>query len=180
MYYGFILAVYSGSCCFYYLNALIIWPCLLYLFKCCARALKLINKWGFLHHIMLKSILIQTICISLLWVYLSFLILYSLFLNNFACHCKCLLSGIFPLQSIQLFPVVTTLPRKTQMRRIIFYSRMVICYIITITAVIYLCICVRSTVKFNKHKFSLSSLQFYSNFKKAESSWTFHFVAIPL
>lgn len=107
MYYGFILAVYSGSCCFYYLNALIIWPCLLYLFKCCAWALKLINKWGFLHHIMLKSILIQTICISLLWVHLSFLILYSLFLNNFVCHCKYLLSGRFPLQSIQLFSVIT-------------------------------------------------------------------------
>lgn len=132
MYYGFILAVYSGSCCFYYLNALIIWPCLLYLFKCCAWALKLINKWGFLHHIMLKSILIQTICISLLWVHLSFLILYSLFLNNFACHCKCLVSGRFPLQSIHLFPVVTIFTGKTQMYRIISYTWTVISYTIVI------------------------------------------------
>lgn len=132
MYYGFILAVYSGSCCFYYLNALIIWPCLLYLFKCCAWALKLINKWGFLHHIMLKSILIQTICISLLWVHLSFLILYSLFLNNFACHCQCLLSGRFPLQSIQLFPVVTVASVKTQMYSVISYIWTVISYIIVI------------------------------------------------
>lgn len=60
LYYGFILAVYSGSCCFYYLNALIIWPCLLYLSKCYAWALTLINTWGFLYRITLKSISIQT------------------------------------------------------------------------------------------------------------------------
>lgn len=147
MYYGFILAVYSGSCCFYYLNALIIWPCLLYLFKCCAWALKLINKWGFLYHIMLKSILIQTICISLLWVHLSFLILYSLFLNNFVCHCKYLLSGRFPLQSIQLFPVITIVFGKTQMYRIISYTWTNNYFIFLFS------ICVIGTVKVNKHKF---------------------------
>lgn len=154
MYYGFILPVYSGSCCFYYLNALIIWPCLLYLFKCCAWALKLINKWGFLHHIMLKSILIQTICISLLWVHLSFLILYSLFLNNFVCHCKYLLSGGFPLQSIQVFSVITIVSGKTQTCRIIYYTCRIIYYTwIDNNFGCFFNICVIDNVKVNKHKF---------------------------